>query len=78
MDYLRTTLKPNGSKIYMDRGDQTLDAQYPKYQDRLDRMFKDAGWDDAHYVSKVYPGLSHVEDSWASRLDVPVLFLLGK
>ena len=78
VDYLKATLKPNGSKIYMDRGDQTLDAQYPKYQDRLDRMFKDAGWDDAHYVSKVYPGLAHVEDSWASRLDVPVLFLLGK
>ena len=78
VDYLKASLKPNGSKIYMDRGDQTLDAQYPKYQDRLDRMFRDAGWDDAHYVSKVYPGLSHVEGSWASRLDVPVLFLLGK
>ena len=40
-------------------------------------MFREAGWDDAHYVSKVFPGLSHVEGSWASRLDVPVLFLLG-
>ena len=78
VDYLKASLKPNASRIYMDRGDQTLDAQYPKYQDRLDRMFRDAGWDDAHYVSKVYPGLSHVEGSWASRLDVPVLFLLGK
>ena len=78
VDYLRANLKPNGSRIYMDRGDQTLDARYPKYQDRLDSMFRDSGWDDAHYVSKVYPGLAHVEDSWASRLDVPVLFLLGK
>ena len=78
VDYLKANLKPNGCKLYMDRGDQTLDAQYPKYQDRLDDMFRDAGWDDAHYVSKVYPGLAHVEDSWASRLDVPVLFLLGK
>ena len=78
VDWLKANLKPNSCKLYMDRGDQTLDAQYPKYQDRLDKMFKDAGWDDAHYVSKVYPGLSHVEGSWASRLDVPVLFLLGK
>ena len=78
VDYLKATLKPNGAKIYMDRGDQTLDAQYPKYQDRLDKMFREAGWDDAHYVSKVYPGHSHVEGSWASRLEVPVLFLLGK
>ena len=78
VDYLKANLRPNSCKLYMDRGDQTLDAQYPKYQDRLDKMFKDAGWDDAHYVSKVYPGLSHVEGSWASRLDVPVLFLLGK
>ena len=78
VDYLRANLKPNGSKIYMDRGDQTLDAQYPKYQDRLDKMFQEAGWDDAHYLSKVYPGHAHVEGSWASRLEVPVLFLLGK
>ena len=78
VDYLKENLKPNSCKLYMDRGDQTLDAQYPKYQDRLDKMFRDAGWDDAHFVSKVYPGLSHVESSWASRLDVPLLFLLGK
>jgi len=78
VDYLKANLKPNSCKLYMDRGDQTLDAQYPKYQDRLDQMFKDAGWDDAHFVSKVFPGLSHVEGSWAERLDVPVLYLLGK
>lgn len=78
VDYLRANLKPNSCKLYMDRGDQTLDAQYPKYQDRIDKMFRDAGWDDAHYVSKVFPGLSHTEGSWASRLEVPVLYLLAK
>ena len=78
VDYLRDNLKPNSCKLYMDRGDQTLDAQYPKYQGRLDEMFRKAGWDDAHYVSRVFPGLAHVEGSWAQRLDVPVLFLLGK
>ena len=78
VDYLRENLKPNSCKLYMDRGDQTLDAQYPKYQARLDEMFREAGWDDVHYVSQVFPGLAHVEGSWASRLDVPVLYLLGK
>lgn len=78
VDWLKMNLKPNGCKLYMDRGDQTLDAQYPKYQDRLDRMFRESGWDDTHFVSRVFPGLAHVEDSWAFRLDVPVLFLLGK
>ena len=78
VDYLRENLKPNSCKVYMDRGDQTLDAQYPKYQDRLDKMFKEAGWDDAHYLSKVYPGHAHEEKAWAARLAVPVLFLLGK
>ena len=78
VDYLKTNLKPNSCKLYMDRGDQTLDAQYPKYQDRIDKMLKEAGWDDEHFVSKVFPGLAHVEDSWASRLEVPVLYLLGK
>ena len=78
VDYLKANLAPNSCKMYMDRGDQTLDAQYPKYQDRLDRMFKEAGWDAAHYVSKVFPGLAHEEKAWASRLEVPILFLLGK
>lgn len=78
VDYLRDNLRPNSCRLYMDRGDQTLDAQYPKYQDRLDKMFKETGWDDAHYVSKVFPGHAHMESSWASRLEVPVLFLLGK
>ena len=78
VDYLKENLKPNSCKVYMDRGDQTLDAQYPKYQDRLDRMFREAGWDDAHFVSKVFPGHAHVENSWASRLEEPVLYLLGK
>lgn len=78
VDYLKNNLKPNSCKLYMDRGDQTLDAQYPKYQDRIDQMFKDAGWDDAHFVSKVFPGHSHVENSWADRLHIAVLYLLGK
>ena len=78
VDYLRENLRPNSCRLYMDRGDQTLDAQYPRYQDRLDKMFQEAGWDDAHYVSKVFPGHAHVESSWASRLEVPVLYLLGK
>ena len=78
VDWLVANLKPNSCKLYMDRGDQTLDAQYPKYQDRIDKALRDAGWDDKHFESRVFPGLSHVESSWASRLDVPVLFLLGK
>ena len=78
VDYLQANLKPNSCKMYMDRGDQTLDAMYPKYQDRLDSMFREAGWDEDHYLSKVYPGLAHEEKAWASRLEVPVLFLLGK
>lgn len=78
VDYLRENIKANSCKIYMDRGDQTLDALYPFYQDRLDRMFKDAGWDDEHYMSKVFPGQAHEENAWASRLDIPLCFLLGK
>ena len=48
------------------------------YMSDADKMLKEAGWDDEHFVSKVFPGLAHVEDSWASRLEVPVLYLLGK
>ena len=57
------------SVVYMSDGQNLFDAE---------KMLKEAGWDDEHFVSKVFPGLAHVEDSWASRLEVPVLYLLGK
>ena len=68
----------NGSLIYMDHGTKDFDADYGKYQELLDSVIIATGWDTNHYMSRVYEGHGHNETAWSSRLDQPLLFLLGK
>ncbi len=78
-EYLKENLpKTNSRKIYMDRGDQTLDATYPKYQDALDKLFEEMGWKSPIWFSMVYPGTAHREIDWAERLHIPFIFLKGE
>ena len=70
--------KANSRKIYMDRGDKTLDRFYPKYQDALDSLMENEGWNTSAWISKVFPGAAHTETDWAERLRYPLQFLLGK
>ncbi len=78
-DYLNDYLPYHNSRfIYMDHGDQTLDALYPPYQARLDKAFTDNEWTEPYFVTKVFPGKAHCEKDWAERLDIPLVFLLGK
>lgn len=72
-DYLSEHQPPvNSVKIYMDCGDQTLDAIYPIYQAKVDSLFRSYGWDENHYQSHVYPGHKHDENSWKRRFDIPL------
>lgn len=78
-DWLAANLpKPPGAhRLYMDRGDQKLDSFYPPYQDKLDAAVRGAGWGDANFMSRVFPGTEHNEAAWRGRIDVPLLFLLA-
>lgn len=77
-NYLDENLPTANSRIiYMDRGDATLDAYYPPYQDELDKLMRKKGWKGPMWVSKVFPGAAHTEVDWNKRLDNPLLFLLG-
>ena len=69
---------PNTALLYMDRGTVELDGMYGPYQDKMDAMIKGLGWDDDHYMSRVFEGHKHMETFWAERLDQPFLFLLKK
>lgn len=69
--------KANSCKIYMDRGDKTLDRFYKKYQDALDSLMKCKEWNTSAWISKVFPGAAHTETDWAIRLKYPLQFLLG-
>lgn len=67
----------NTKKIYFDYGDQTGDAFYAPYQTKIDDLMTSMGYDEDHWQTHFFAGESHSEISWAKRLSVPVLFLLG-
>ncbi|HEV7227239.1 alpha/beta hydrolase [Brevundimonas sp.] len=67
---------PATHRLYMDRGDETLDQFYPFFQSRIDQVIRDAGWGPDRFRSLVFPGAAHNEPSWNQRLDVPLTFLL--
>ena len=70
--------EPGSCLLYTDRGDSTLDALYPPYQDRLDSLLTTLGWSAPYWQTRVFPGASHVERDWASRLHIPLTFLLRR
>lgn len=81
MDAYRTYLKehlpaPNTAKLYMDQGDQTLDAFYGEAQKAINDMLRGEGWDSAHFEYRFFPGHRHCEDDWQARLPIPLEFLL--
>jgi enterochelin esterase-like enzyme len=69
---------PATHKLYFDHGSETLDANYARYQDRVDRVVRRRGYRQwVNTLSLSYPGEKHNEISWASRVMVPLQFLLA-
>lgn len=78
-DYLNNHLpNPNTAFIYMDCGDRTIDAGYIPLQRQIDELFKAKGWGNAHFRSMFFPGHAHDENSWESRLHIPLEFIIKK
>lgn len=62
--------KPNGRRLWMDHGDQTLDAYYPPYQTAITPKVAAQGWvEGKDFVARAYPGTPHEENAWAARMD---------
>jgi enterochelin esterase-like enzyme len=76
--YLQEHMPANSCLLYMDDGDQTLDAFYGDAQEAINTMLRDNGWDEKHFLYRFFPGHAHCEDDWRARLDIPVTFLLAK
>lgn len=66
----------NSCLLYMDRGTVELDGTYEPYQNLMDQMIRNLGWDDEHFVSRVFDGHKHMETFWAQRIDQPFMFIL--
>ena len=77
--YLSTRLgAPQGRKLWMDHGTETLDAFYAPYQAVLDQSVTDAGWKRGKdFESRVYKGTAHEENAWAARLPEVLGWLLA-
>lgn len=77
--YLKTALpNPATHRLYFDHGSETLDANYARYQDRVDGVVARKGYRKwLNWMSLSFPGQKHNELSWSSRVAVPLQFLLG-
>lgn len=76
-EYLAASLpRDNSHKLYMDCGDQTIDEVYIPYFFEINRLADTLGYDNARLLTPFFPGHSHSEDSWASRVAMPLRFLL--
>lgn len=69
--------KPAGRRLWMDHGDQTLDASYPPFQALIDADLVALGWRKGRdFESRAYPGAAHEENAWAARMDDMLGWLL--
>ena len=70
---------PKRVKIYVDRGTETLDANYGPYHDVLVNTLQSCGYQTGpNFLPLVWDKTGHDEVSWANRLAVPMKFLLIK
>lgn len=76
--YLTPALpSPRNHRLYFDHGTETLDAIYARYQQRVDAVVGKRGYrQGANWISRNFPGHEHNEKSWASRVEIPLRFLL--
>jgi len=77
--YLAPALpNPRNHRLYFDYGSETLDAAYARYQARVDKVVARRGYTQGkNWLTKSFPGQKHNEESWASRVDIPLTFLLA-
>jgi enterochelin esterase-like enzyme len=76
--YLAPALpNPATHRLYFDHGSETLDAIYARYQKRVDAVVARRGYAKGrNWISRNFPGQKHSEISWASRVEIPLRFLL--
>ncbi len=69
-EFARGLGKPGKRRLWMDHGDQTLDAYYAPYQSAITPEIESLGWrKDVHFVVRAYTGAPHEENAWAARMD---------
>ena len=77
--YLHEKLPSSGKhKIYYDFGTGGLDAEYAPYQQAVDALMLEKGYQHGvDWLTRLYPGADHHELAWRRRLHIALRFLLG-
>ena len=79
LEYLNDHLpSPENHKFYFDFGTETLDSLYEPFQLQADEIMKNKGYTTINWLTKKFPGENHSEKAWKKRLEIPIVFLLGK
>lgn len=65
-------------KLYFDHGTETLDAAYGEAEKKIIELVKSKGYDDRTLMNLVVEGAGHDEKSWATRVCIPLKFVLGR
>ncbi|MFM2410167.1 MAG: hypothetical protein RL481_995 [Pseudomonadota bacterium] len=69
-EFARGLGKSGKRRLWLDHGDQTLDAFYPPFQTDITKEVEKLGWKrDKDFVARAYPGTAHDENAWAARMD---------
>ena len=78
-NYLRDKLAPpQDHRLYMDHGTLELDRLFGVYQAFVDEIVRDRGYTSANWRTWRVDGTGHNVPDWAARLEVPLIFLLGR
>lgn len=77
-EYLATHLpSPASHRLYFDFGTETIDAQYEPYQQQVDLLLQNRGYQpDVDWMTRKFCGDDHSEMAWRRRVDIPLKFLL--
>lgn len=79
IDYFKKNIPdPKDHKLYFDYGSETLDQYYKPYQKKIDLIMKSNNYSKKNWKTLEFIGADHSEESWKNRLDIPLLFLVGK
>ncbi|VXC26749.1 putative esterase [Flavobacterium sp. 9AF] len=78
-NYLKANIPSSTNhKFYFDFGTETLDQHYPQYEETVNQLFLEKGYNNTHFKNLRFEGENHSEASWQKRFDIPLLFMLGK
>jgi predicted alpha/beta superfamily hydrolase len=77
--YMKEKLpNPKNHKLYFDYGTETLDADYLKYEYRIEEILKEKGYNQMNSKNLKFEGENHSEASWQKRVHIPIEFMFGK